>query len=203
MENEIEIIHTPAERRRKIVSTIATMVVVLVLAIVTAVLLKTYVIFTIPVGGDSMLPTLKGGQYITDENGKVVETVAKGDVLVLNKVAKVQRGDIVVFDVKWQSDPLVKRVIGVGGDHIEIKNDGKVYVNGIALEEDYIKGATYSADGNPINVIVPDGYIFCLGDNRENSHDSRHSDIGIIPIENVRGKCILVSSADGKLYSPY
>ena len=149
-----------------------------------------------------MLPTLVGGQYVTDKNGKVIETLSKGDILVLNRVAEIQRGDIVVFDVKWQSDPLVKRVIGVGGDRIEIKNDGNVYVNGIAIEEDYIKGATYSADGNPINVTVPEGYIFCLGDNRENSHDSRHSDIGLIPLENVRGKCFLVASANGKLHVP-
>lgn len=202
MENEVDIIQTPAERRKKALSTILTMVVVLLLAVITAVLLKTYVIFTIPVGGDSMLPTLVGGQYVTDENGKVIETLSKGDILVLNRVAEIQRGDIVVFDVKWQSDPLVKRVIGVGGDRIEIKNDGNVYVNGIAIEEDYIKGATYSADGNPINVTVPEGYIFCLGDNRENSHDSRHSDIGLIPLENVRGKCFLVASANGKLHVP-
>lgn len=202
MENEVDIIQTPAERRKKALSTILTMVVVLLLAVITAVLLKTYVIFTIPVGGDSMLPTLVGGQYVTDKNGKVIETLSKGDILVLNRVAEIQRGDIVVFDVKWQSDPLVKRVIGVGGDRIEIKNDGNVYVNGIAIEEDYIKGATYSADGNPINVTVPEGYIFCLGDNRENSHDSRHSDIGLIPLENVRGKCFLVASANGKLHVP-
>ena len=178
------------------------MVVVILLAFVTAILLKTYVIDTIPVGGDSMLPTLTGGVYHIDDNGKVVP-VTKGDTLILNKVAKINRGDIVVFDVDWQSDPLVKRVIAVAGDTVLINNDGKVYVNGVALEEDYIQGITYTTNGEvELSITVPEGHIFCLGDNRENSHDSRSADIGAIPLENVRGKCFLIINPQGKMRTP-
>ena len=98
-DNEIEIFETPKQRKKRTIYAIVSMVVVVVLALVTAILLKTYVICTIPVGGDSMLPTLIGGQYILDESGDVEQTVVKGDTLVLNMVAKIDRGDIVVFDI--------------------------------------------------------------------------------------------------------
>ena len=202
MEQDVEIFQSPQERKKKLISTIVSMVVVVLLAFVTAILLKTYVIDTIPVGGDSMLPTLTGGVYHIDDNGKVVP-VTKGDTLILNKVAKINRGDIVVFDVDWQSDPLVKRVIAVAGDTVLINNDGKVYVNGVALEEDYIQGTTYTTNGEAeLSITVPEGHIFCLGDNRENSHDSRSADIGAIPLENVRGKCFLIINPQGKIRTP-
>lgn len=202
MEQDVEIFQSPQERKKKLISTIVSMVVVILLAFVTAILLKTYVIDTIPVGGDSMLPTLTGGVYHIDDNGKVVP-VTKGDTLILNKVAKINRGDIVVFDVDWQSDPLVKRVIAVAGDTVLINNDGKVYVNGVALEEDYIQGTTYTTNGEAeLSITVPEGHIFCLGDNRENSHDSRSADIGAIPLENVRGKCFLIINPQGKMRTP-
>ncbi|MBO7222087.1 MAG: signal peptidase I [Clostridia bacterium] len=202
MEQDVEIFQSPQERKKKLISTIVSMVVVILLAFVTAILLKTYVIDTIPVGGDSMLPTLTGGVYHVDDNGKVVP-VTKGDTLILNKVAKINRGDIVVFDVDWQSDPLVKRVIAVAGDTVLINNDGKVYVNGVPLEEDYIQGITYTTNGEAeLSITVPEGHIFCLGDNRENSHDSRSADIGAIPLENVRGKCFLIINPQGKIRTP-
>ena len=202
MEQDVEIFQSPQERKKKLISTIVSMVVVVLLAFVTAILLKTYVIDTIPVGGDSMLPTLTGGVYHVDDNGKVVP-VTKGDTLILNKVAKINRGDIVVFDVDWQSDPLVKRVIAVAGDTVLINNDGKVYVNGVPLEEDYIQGITYTTNGEAeLSITVPEGHIFCLGDNRENSHDSRSADIGAIPLENVRGKCFLIINPQGKIRTP-
>ena len=202
MEQDVEIFQSPQERKKKLISTIVSMVVVVLLAFVTAILLKTYVIDTIPVGGDSMLPTLTGGVYQVDDNGKVVP-VTKGDTLILNKVAKINRGDIVVFDVDWQSDPLVKRVIAVAGDTVLINNDGKVYVNGVPLEEDYIQGITYTTNGEAeLSITVPEGHIFCLGDNRENSHDSRSADIGAIPLENVRGKCFLIINPQGKMRTP-
>ncbi|MBO5654975.1 MAG: hypothetical protein J6S32_02965, partial [Clostridia bacterium] len=92
MEQDVEIFQSPQERKKKLISTIVSMVVVILLAFVTAILLKTYVIDTIPVGEDSMLPTLTGGVYHIDDNGKVVP-VTKGDTLILNKVAKINCGD--------------------------------------------------------------------------------------------------------------
>ena len=200
MDNELEIFETPKQNKKRLISTIVSMVVVVVLALVCAILLKTYVICTIPVGGDSMRPTLVGGTYTVDENGDT-KTLTKGDTLFLNRIAKIKRGDIVVFDVDFQSDPLVKRVIAIGGDTVEINNDGNVYVNGVALEEDYIEGKTYAIDST-ISITVPEGHVFCLGDNRMNSHDSRFDDIGTVPLENIRGKCFLIAGADWSLRLP-
>lgn len=203
MNEDLEVFQTPKERKRKIITAVVSVVVVVLLALATALLLKTYVISTIPVGGNSMLPTLVGGEYVTDSNGNVTSTIKKGDTLVLNKVANVNRGDIVVFDVTWQKDPIVKRVIGVAGDKIDITVDGEIYLNGVKLEEDYIQGKTYPADGvTPLSVTVPEGHIFCLGDNREHSHDSRYSDIGMVSLDLVRGKCFLIVGADGGLRTP-
>ena len=208
-DNEIEIFQTPKEKKRKTIYTIVSMVVVVVLALVTAIILKTYVICTIPVGGDSMLPTLVGGEYVLDENGKVVETIVKGDTLVLNMIAKVNSGDIVVFDIdlddaetgEKETHTLVKRVIAVAGDTVEINNDGKVYVNGLPLDEVYTRGATYTTGSTaPLVITVPEGSVFVLGDNRENSRDSR--EFGVVPVDTIRGKCILIVESSGRLLIP-
>lgn len=200
MDNELEVFQSPNDHKKKIIISVISVVVVVLLALAVALLLKTYVISTIPVGGNSMLPTLEGGDYVTDGQGNVVETIKKGDTLVLNKTAKIKKGDVIVFDVTWQSDPIVKRVIAVAGDHVVINNDGNVYVNDLPLTEDYIQGKTYSFDGvTTLDMIVPEGHVFCLGDNREHSHDSRYSDIGAVSLDMVRGKCILVVDKNGKL----
>ena len=209
LDNEIEIFETPKEKKKRTILAIASMAVVVLLALATALLLKTYVICTIPVGGGSMLPTLVGGEYITDENGKVVETIVKGDTLVLNMVAKIERGDIIVFDIalenftsgEKENHTLVKRVIAVAGDTIELKNDGTVYVNGQLLDEEYIKGSTYTTDGSSsLKITVPEGHVFCMGDNRENSRDSR--EFGVVPLDVIRGKCILIVENNGRLLIP-
>ena len=84
----------------------------------------------------------------------------------------------------------IKRVIGLPGEHVEIKN-GKVYINGEILQEDYLADTvvTDSLGGLYTNVIVPEGCIFAMGDNRPQSTDSRI--LGCIPIEKLEGKVVL------------
>jgi signal peptidase I len=96
-----------------------------------------------------------------------------------------QRGEVVVF--KYPAHPrrkFIKRVVGVPGDEIKIR-DTKVYINGVQLEEDYLDSITYGEFGP---VYVPPGHVFVLGDNRNNSEDSRFSDVGFVPFENVVGR---------------
>ena len=95
-----------------------------------------------------------------------------------------EKGDIVVFDADDYDEDMVKRVIAVGGDYIEIA-DGNVYVNGEMLNEDYIAGSTY---GN-IKLNIDDDQIFVMGDNREKSTDSRY--FGTIDRNDVFGKVIM------------
>ena len=108
------------------------------------------------------------------------ETLNNGDILIVNKLKTPQLGDVIIIsDMKDNGDWLIKRVIGLEGDVITIK-DGEVYRNGELLVEDYIKGKTYAPDGlDPndtaeISYSVGEGEVFFLGDNREDSLDSRH-----------------------------
>jgi signal peptidase I len=113
---------------------------------------------------------------------------------------KVQRGDVVVFsdDLDWlkddEGDYLIKRVIGVGGDHVEGRADGTVWINGSQIDESYI------ADGaDPSNVVfdvtVPDKELWVMGDNRNASADSRYhmseTESGTISLESVIGVAVL------------
>lgn len=199
--DNLEIFDTKHNNRKRIIIAVISVLIVIALAFATAMILKTYVLSTIPVGGDSMLPTLIGGEYEVDANGNVTKTIRKGDTLLLSKVAKVKRGDIVVFDVKDKIDPLVKRVIAVAGDTVEIR-DGAVFLNGERLNESYTQGLTYSLNGEAFSMTVPTDCVFCLGDNRENSHDSRSNDIGAVPLSSIRGKCILILDNDGGIRIP-
>ena len=82
----------------------------------------------------------------------------------------------------------IKRVIGIAGDHILIKN-GNVYLNGEKLEEDYILEGAVTEGDRFYDIIVPEGYIYVMGDNREKSTDSRA--FGCIPIDKVDSKVLM------------
>lgn len=150
----------------------------IVISIVIALIITTFIRPTL-VKGYSMYPTLD--QY---------------DYLIINKIPymmhKPERGDIVVFKshlktMDGKEKDLIKRVIGIEGDNIQISG-GKVFVNGQQLEEEYINGSfTYGE----LAVEVPENMIFVMGDNRENSLDSRDEKVGPVDITTVRGKVLV------------
>ena len=125
------------------------------------------------VDGFSMVPTLQDGEYV------LVNRLA-----FLN--SQPERGDIIVFVSTQSADlDLIKRVIGLPGDTINISG-GVVRVNGQVLDEPYIAAAPiYNGEWD-----VPDGNLFVLGDNRNDSSDSHAW--GLLPLENVLGKAILI-----------
>ncbi len=117
------------------------------------------------------------------------ETLQSNDKLVLYCYdSAYEYGDIVVIDRHVQ-EPLIKRVIGVGGDVIEITQDGYVCRNGEVLDEPYAVGLTERRGMNEA-VTVPEGHLFVLGDNRTVSHDSRSSEVGFVPVGDVVGKAV-------------
>ncbi|MEW6423665.1 MAG: signal peptidase I [Bacillota bacterium] len=125
-------------------------------------------------------------------SGSMEPTLLQGDRILVSKLSYLNtspsRGDIIAF--KYPRDPkktFVKRVIAIGGETVQIRN-GKVYIDGNCLEEPYIKHNT----GNFGPVKVPNGYLFVLGDNRNNSEDSRYW--GPLPVSNVIGKAIAIYS---------
>jgi len=132
------------------------------------------------VNGESMLPTLKHNDQL------IIEKITP-------KVGTLKYGDIVTIDVKDMKEvndsPIIKRVIGVAGDKVEVKN-GKVYVNGKELKENYINGNTTEPGYEEyISLVVPEGKIYVLGDNRGNSLDSRR--IGPLDVSRVGGRAVL------------
>lgn len=109
-------------------------------------------------------------------------TFHTGDCILVLRTDKVSRYDISV--VEWQDKWLIKRVIGLSGETIEME-DGKTYINDELVVEDF---EYYSGNRNLPQITIPNDYIFIVGDNRENSHDSRA--FGPIPSSDIFGKLI-------------
>jgi signal peptidase I len=108
-----------------------------------------------------------------------------------------KRGDVIVFEPPdAQQEDYIKRVIGLPGDKVEVR-DGKVYVNGVMLTEPYIKEAPF----NPFpQATVPPGNLFVMGDNRNGSRDSRS--FGMLPVDLIVGKAMFVYWPFGKDWGP-
>jgi len=136
------------------------------------------------VDGNSMLPTLQNNQYVLVN--RLVRTYQRGDIIVFRPPMYPQENFLrrLLGQPSYYED-YIKRIIGLPGDTVEV-NDGIVSINGVPLEETYIADPpAYSGSWR-----VPQGYLFVMGDNRNNSSDS-HS-WGYLPVENVLGKAILV-----------
>lgn len=97
--------------------------------------------------------------------------------------------DIVVLSLNEGDEPLIKRVIALPGDTIEVKETGHVYRNGEQLEESYIKVLTAREKMDGV-VTVPEGYVFVMGDNRSNGCSLDSRTFGCVPMEAVLGKAV-------------
>lgn len=158
---------------RRVVFSVYDWVGTAVVALAVFSLLLAYVFRVVVVDGDSMLPTLNDG-----------------DRLLLSATdTSYEYGDIVVID-RYTDEPLIKRVIAVGGDTVIITDKGTVYVNGVELDEPYIQGQTVLFDFKG-EIKVPDNALFVLGDNRSISKDSRKAEIGCVSVKDVVGKAVL------------
>ena len=144
-----------------------------VFAIILILLIFVFAVRVVGVNGDSMNPTLNDGDWLT--------------VSAIN--TDYERGDIVVItQPNALNEPLIKRVIAVGGDTVDIDfNTNEVIVNGEVLDEPYIKAPTSSRGDFSQPIRIPEGYVFVMGDNRNNSLDSRFNSIGIIDERYILG----------------
>ena len=145
------------------------------LAIVVAILIKSFIFNTTYVLGSSMYPTLHEKDRLF--TNKVVLYFTEPNV-----------GDIIILKAPDNPDKdYIKRVVGLPGDKVEII-DGKVYLNGKVLDEYYLEEGSYTLTYDETQWLVPEGYVFVLGDNRAEgaSKDSRY--FGCIPIDSIKGK---------------
>jgi signal peptidase I len=120
-------------------------------------------------------------------------TLVEGDRVLVNRLVyhfrSPQRGDVIVFHPPERpgSDPFIKRIVAVGGDTIEVR-DGYLYVNGLRREEQYIK--EYPIVGDFRQTVIPQGYIWAMGDNRNNSGDSRV--FGPVSVDAIMGEAFAI-----------
>lgn len=135
----------------------------------------------VAVDGSSMYPTFVNADWLVLESNFLYKDVSRGDVVVLN------------VDVPTLDGPIVKRVIATGGQTVDIDfAAGAVYVDGKLQIEAYISEPTLLSGGLEFPVTVPEGCVFVMGDNRNNSHDSRFTDIGCVSTDRILGKVLFI-----------
>ena len=153
----------------------------LVYVVLAVVLLFTFVGRLSRVQGESMRETLQDRDLLLVLNGYLCGSYEAGDIVIA------QRGDL------NDGAPIVKRVIATEGQTVDIDfNAGTVYVDGAALEEPYAREATWLAEGVEFPLTVPAGCLFLMGDNRNDSHDSRASDLGAVDTRYIIGRAVAV-----------
>ena len=152
----------------------------LVFSVLAVMLLFTFVIRMIGVDGTSMLPSLQHGDRLMVLDSAWCGDLAYGDIVVLRKET-------------FYKEPIVKRVIAVSGQTVDIDfSRGEVYVDGELLEEDYINELTFEDEGLEFPVTVDEGCIFVMGDNRNRSDDSRNPALGVVDTRYVLGKAVFL-----------
>jgi signal peptidase I len=178
-DRDIEIVHLSKESRQGLFSEGFKLVRDIFLIIIVFILFGVFFVQPVVVEGTSMLPQLHDGERLL-VNKLVyyrIQSVSWGHI---------ERGDIVVF---WfPNDPdksYVKRVIGLPGETVEIKN-GRVYVDGKELNEDYLNKEYTQTMPPPMTKKVDEHHYFVMGDNRDNSSDSRYW--GLVPEKYIYGK---------------
>ena len=139
-----------------------------IVIVIVVVLIRSFIVTPIRVSGPSMNPTLKSGY-----------------IMILNKLAKIDRYDIVVINSKKSPNVLIKRVIGLPGETIEVK-DGDIYINDKKIKDKYGSGTT----GDFEKITIPKNEYFVMGDNRPVSADSRI--FGTFSKKDIKGTTKLV-----------
>lgn len=168
----------------------------IILALIIALFIRTFVVQAYKIPSGSMIPTLLVGDYLlVNKLSFGVKNPFKEEFIYFRNLPN--RQEIVVFTYPLnRHQDFIKRVIGLPGDVVQIVNK-KVYVNGKPLEEPYVKFTdpeVYPKEVSPRDnfgpVKVPPGMIFVLGDNRDQSYDSRFW--GFVPINHLKGKAFII-----------
>lgn len=194
---------------KHILKNIVTWMISICIAFLIVVLLKAFVGMPTTIKGTSMFPTLSSGEKVllstwgaffhnTPKRGdcitfeapsvELITDVDNDNPVAIYNTEKNAVEKFFYYGLGITKSSYIKRVVGLPGDHVEIKKD-RVYVNGEQYNEPYVSRALktdMSLGGEFDDVIVPEGYVYVLGDNRAASADSRR--FGCIPIDKIEGK---------------
>ncbi|MBI3647327.1 MAG: signal peptidase I [Actinobacteria bacterium] len=175
----------------------------ILVALVFALLIKTFLVQAFSIPSPSMVPTLEpGDRILVDRLAYRFGDIHRGDVVVFSDPSATHHRSAPVAFFRWlvegtgiagpEDEDFVKRVIGLPGDTVEIAQ-GQVFVNGRKLDEPYLNRDPDTRSFGP--VAVPPGQLFVLGDNRLRSGDSRFpppEGLGFVPIDHVVGRAFLI-----------
>ena len=168
IQHEMRRVKSQSKYHQALKSTLGTIVVVAALAVLVA----SIFLPVLRVTGTSMQPSF-----------------TPGDILVAYKTREYVPGDVCSF--YYNNKLIIKRIIALGGDMVEMDDDGRVYVNGMMLEEPYIRTYSLGLCDIEFPFQVPTGQLFVLGDYRDSSVDSRSQAFGCVSEEEMVGKIVL------------
>ena len=153
--------------------------IVYILAVIL--LLFTFCVRIVIVSGSSMFPTLVDGDYLLLINNPLCGELEQGDIVVA------------AMDRFRSGEAIVKRVIATEGQTVDIDfRAGIVYVDGVALQEEYINTPTHLSEGMEFPLVVEEGCVFLMGDNRGDSRDSRAPEIGQVDVREILGQAVVL-----------
>ncbi len=153
----------------------------LVCSVLLAVVVFAFGVRVVGVSGGSMRETLQNGDLLLVVNSLLCGDYERGDVVIAAKAG---------FEA---GEPIVKRVVATEGQTVDIDFDsGVVYVDGEALTEPYIRESTYLDEGTGFPLTVPEGSVFLMGDNRNESRDSRDPELGAVDTRCLIGRAVFL-----------
>lgn len=167
-----------ADAKKKFYVSVYDLISVVMSSFIIIAVVFTFVFRLVGVDGKSMTDTLQHGDWL----------------ITVNKTEYVQGDIVVITQDNYFNEPLIKRVIATGGQTVDIDYDtNTVYVDGVALEEPYVREdyMVQKLDYRQFPYVVPEGYLFCMGDNRNGSTDSRSALVGPVDEREILGKAVL------------
>ncbi len=185
-------LYTPSLVSRRPLGCLIEIAETLILTIVIFWVIQTFVAQPYRVEQESMRTTLEPDQYVlVDKLTPRFDSYSRGDIVVFNPVLREEAcAGPLSEDSPTDVTPYIKRVIGEPGDLVELSR-GDVYVNGALLDEPYVRGVATHELGAGDSWSVAEGRLFVMGDNRDNSTDSRSDQIGEICTSDVVGRAVL------------